>query len=87
MAQTCNVQESISSYVEVIDDQCPSTSSAMPSESDSVSVLRELCPYAIPEQIMLSLNKNNGDVNLAAQELLGISNTFVNGKGHELNPC
>ena len=37
----------------------------------SATVLRELCPDATSEQISQSLNNSKGDVNLAAEELLG----------------
>ncbi len=65
-----------SSNILVIDDQCNSTRS----EYDMVAALQELCSNASHEQILLCLNKNDGDVNRAAQELLGISNITPNGK-------
>ncbi len=65
-----------SNNILVIDDQCKSTRI----EYDMVAALQELCSNASHEQILLCLNKNDGDVNRAAQELLGISNTTPNGK-------
>ena len=39
----------------------------------SVALLRELCTDATSEQIQQSLNRHNGDANIAAQELLDMS--------------
>ena len=61
-----------SSNVLVADDCCPSTSN----EHEKIAVLQELCSDASHENILQCLNKNNGDVNWAAQELLG----FINGE-------
>lgn len=54
--------------------QCPSTISALSTGDvgNSTDMLRELCPDATLQQISQSLLNNNGDVNLAAQELLGL---------------
>ena len=40
---------------------------------DRSAALRELCPDATTEQILQSLNDSHGDVNLAAQNLLELS--------------
>ena len=40
---------------------------------NSVAILRELCTDATSEQILQSLNRHNGDANIAAQELLDMS--------------
>lgn len=55
-------------------DQRPSTISALSigDVGSSTDMLRELCPDAFLQQISQSLFNNNGDVNLAAQELLGL---------------
>ena len=54
-------------------------------EDPSVAALRELCPDATSEQILQSLNRNRGDVNLAAQELLGLSqDSFSHGEDREI---
>ena len=79
VAFNCDTQgkgNSICSNMLVIDDNLSSTRS----EHDNVIVLQELCSNASPEQILLCLNKNDGDVNRAAQELLGIFDTFIPGK-------
>ena len=78
VAFNCDTQgkgHSICSNMLVIDDNFSSTSS----EHD-VIFLQELCSNASPEQILLCLNKHDGDVNRAAQELLGVCNTFIPGK-------
>ena len=57
---------------------CPDTTSDQTLQSLNRSLggrsaaLRELCPDATTEQILQSLNDSHGDVNLAAQNLLGL---------------
>jgi len=54
-------------------------------EDPSVATLKELCPDATSEQILQSLNRNRGDINLAAQELLGLSqDSFSHGEYREI---
>ena len=54
-------------------------------EDPSVAALRELCPDATSEQILQSVNRNRGDVTLAAQELLGLSqDSFSHGEDREI---
>ncbi len=61
-------------YYGVVQDKCASSHSMTSADrGSSATVSRELCPDATSEQISQSLNNSKGDVNLAAQELLGLS--------------
>ena len=86
-----SVTNSIFSNSGAIQDQsqCPSPSTTQyttPTDEDpSIAALSELCPDASSEQILQSLNRNRGDVNLAAQELLGLSqDSFSHGEDREI---
>ena len=48
--------------------------------TSDISVLQELCPNVDPQQILLSLQENNGNLDLTAQDLLGIPSHPVDGR-------
>ena len=57
----------------MIEDHCAISSSVITEDlNNSAYALREVCPDATYKQIEQALSHNHGDVNLAAQELLGI---------------
>ena len=57
----------------IIEDHCATSSSVVTEDlNNSADALREVCPDAAYKQIEQALSHNHGDVNLAAQELLGI---------------
>lgn len=58
----------------MFEDHCATSPSVITEDlNNSAYALRELCPDATYKQIEEALSHNHGDVNRAAQELLGIS--------------
>jgi hypothetical protein len=49
------------------------------SSVSDISVLQEICPNADPHQILISLRQNNGNLDLTAQEILGIPSDPIDG--------
>ncbi|CAB3994772.1 PREDICTED: uncharacterized protein LOC107356592 [Paramuricea clavata] len=49
------------------------------SSSSDISVLQEICPNADPHQILISLRQNNRNLDLTAQEILGIPSDPIDG--------
>jgi len=57
-------------------------------QHNNVAILRELCTDATSEQILQSLNRHNGDANIAAQELLDMSQyTLGHSKDWAIRPA
>ena len=53
---------------------------AAPNAESDILVLQELCPSADREQIDISLTKHCGNLELAAQDILGILSDPVDGR-------
>ena len=45
-----------------------------------ILVSQELCPNVDPQQVLLSLQENNGNLDLTAQDLLGIPSHRTDGR-------
>ena len=49
------------------------------SSDPDISVLQEICPNVDPHQILISLRENNGNLDLTAQEILGVNSDSIDG--------